>query len=64
MTHQKQGATSRRVAIKGLVASTLIAWSAIAAAQATDKTIRIVVPYPPGGTTDLLARNIAPGLQE
>ena len=64
MTHQKQGPTSRRAAIKGLAASTLIAWSAIAAAQATDKTIRIVVPYPPGGTTDLLARNIAPGLQE
>lgn len=64
MTQQKQHTISRRAVIKGMVATTLISWSAIAGAQATDKTIRIVVPYPPGGTTDLLARNIAPGLQE
>ncbi|HMZ01705.1 MAG TPA: tripartite tricarboxylate transporter substrate binding protein [Burkholderiaceae bacterium] len=29
-----------------------------------DKPVRIVVAYPPGGTTDLLARAIAPRLQE
>lgn len=29
-----------------------------------DKPIRIIVPYPPGGTTDLLARAIAPRLAE
>jgi tripartite-type tricarboxylate transporter receptor subunit TctC len=27
------------------------------------KPIRIIVPYPPGGTSDILARSIAPGLQ-
>ena len=60
-THTSQ---KRRVTLKGLALGTLITWSAIAGAQSTDKTLRIVVPYPPGGTTDLLARNLAPGLQE
>ena len=27
------------------------------------KTIKIIVPYPPGGTSDILARAVAPGLQ-
>jgi tripartite-type tricarboxylate transporter receptor subunit TctC len=55
---------TRRTTLKGLALGTLIAWSAIASAQGADKTLRIVVPYPPGGTTDLLARNLAPGLQQ
>ncbi|MDO9023132.1 tripartite tricarboxylate transporter substrate binding protein [Zwartia sp.] len=54
----------RRTVLKGFAASTLLVCSALAGAQATDKTLRIVVPYPPGGTTDLLARNLAPGLQQ
>ena len=55
---------TRRSTLKGLVLTTFIAWSAFAGAQSPDKTLRIVVPYPPGGTTDLLARNLAPGLQQ
>lgn len=37
----------------------------LAAAQAfPGKTLKIVVPYPPGGTTDMLARAVAKGLSD
>lgn len=38
--------------------------AAPASAQAFDKPVRIIVPYAPGGTSDTLARIIAPLLQE
>ena len=39
-------------------------FSLLAHAQFPDKPIKIIVPYPPGGTTDLLARSLAPRLTE
>ncbi|CAN5900942.1 tripartite tricarboxylate transporter substrate binding protein [soil metagenome] len=36
----------------------------VQAADYPEKPIRLIVPYPPGGTTDLLARAIAPRLGE
>src|SRR5512140_511007 len=44
---------------------TAIAWMAAAAAQSyPDKSLRMIVPFPPGGGTDLLARPIAQVLGE
>ena len=43
----------------------LLFWPCLALAQAYPaKTVRIVVPFPPGGTTDLIARIIQPRFAE
>jgi tripartite-type tricarboxylate transporter receptor subunit TctC len=47
-----------------LLAVALSCTAASALAEYPDKPVRIVVPYPPGGTTDILARVIAQRLAE
>ena len=45
-----------------LLAAAGVATSAFAAYP--DKTVTIIVPFPPGGSTDMVARAIAPRLQQ
>jgi len=56
--------TGHRCVLLTVVCATMVAASAARAADYPDKPIRMIVPYPPGGTTDLLARAIAPRLGE
>ena len=51
--------------MKALVAIAVLAWSCAAQAQAwPSKPIRFIVSFPPGGSSDLIARAIAPRMGE
>ena len=54
--------TTLRPSMAGLALTLAAALPALA--EFPDRPIRIIVPYPPGGTSDLLARTVAPRLGE
>lgn len=51
---------SRRAAAAWVAAATLARPAVAAAADYPDKPIRLIVPYPPGGSIDIVARIFAP----
>ena len=54
----------KHFARRAIATIALMAAAGLAAAQAyPNKPIRIIVPYPPGGTSDILARALGPGMQ-
>jgi tripartite-type tricarboxylate transporter receptor subunit TctC len=57
--------TLRRTLIAALAAASALAFAGAAVAQAWPaKPIKIIVPYPPGGTSDILARAVGQKLNE
>jgi Uncharacterized protein conserved in bacteria len=59
--------TSMKTLVKMLTAAAALVCAATAPALAQDwpqKTIRFIVPFPPGGGTDVVARMVAKNLQD
>jgi tripartite-type tricarboxylate transporter receptor subunit TctC len=54
----------KRITLKALLGAALLGAMSLAQAAYPDKPIKLVVPFPPGGTTDVVARKVAPKVAE
>jgi tripartite-type tricarboxylate transporter receptor subunit TctC len=55
---------TRRTLIVGAMAAPFVAISETHAADWPSGTMRLIVPFPPGGSTDVIGRMVQPGLQQ
>lgn len=55
---------TRRDLVLAAVATPMVARAQSNTAAWPSGNVRIVVPYPPGGSTDVIARMVQPGLQQ
>ncbi len=55
---------NKRFTLKAIAAATLLGLTCAAQAAFPEKTITLVVPFPAGGTTDVVARQVAPKVAE
>jgi tripartite-type tricarboxylate transporter receptor subunit TctC len=62
--HRQIPTDRRQVTMKKLLCALGASMTLTAAMAWPDKTVTIIVPFPPGGSTDLIARTLQPKLQE
>jgi len=56
--------TSATKVVAGAIACLCLGWAGSAAAAFPDRPIRIVVSFPPGGSSDAMARIVQPGVEK